>query len=277
MSPILLRFQFAGTPLALHAYGTAMVLAVATVIVVGWITARARGLPGKAALAYVLVVGLSLPVGSRLLYWAVDPEASASTPSALTELEFRGFLLPGGALLALAGSVVVCRITRLDAWRMADSVTPALGLAGAVLRLGCFLNGCCFGRETSLPWGVRFPWGSPAHRYQVDLDFDRVFAPPLPVHPTQLYELGAFLTAAAIAATMLRRGWSNGVPALTATAWYLAFRLLNLMFRVPLAATCWSTASQALLFSLLLAACVGVLARRGAQGLTVPKSTMAQE
>jgi phosphatidylglycerol---prolipoprotein diacylglyceryl transferase len=53
--------------------------------------------------------------------------------------------------------------------QIADLLAPSLALAYAFTRIGCFLNGCCYGIPTSLPWGVRFP----------DL--------PYPVQPTQLY------------------------------------------------------------------------------------------
>jgi phosphatidylglycerol:prolipoprotein diacylglycerol transferase len=49
-------------------------------------------------------------------------------------------------------------------------------LAHAIGRVGCFLNGCCYGKPSSLPWAVAFPFNG------------------VPRHPTQLYEMGALLT-----------------------------------------------------------------------------------
>jgi phosphatidylglycerol:prolipoprotein diacylglycerol transferase len=46
-------------------------------------------------------------------------------------------------------------------------------LALAFGRIGCFLNGCCFGKPTSLPWGVRFPYGSFAYRSQIQANPQR--------------------------------------------------------------------------------------------------------
>ncbi|MHB1344793.1 MAG: prolipoprotein diacylglyceryl transferase family protein [Thermoleophilia bacterium] len=48
-------------------------------------------------------------------------------------------------------------VMRLPARRLADIGGVGLGLGIAIYRVGCFLQGCCYGRPTDLPWGVRFP------------------------------------------------------------------------------------------------------------------------
>jgi phosphatidylglycerol:prolipoprotein diacylglycerol transferase len=72
-----------------------------------------------------------------------------------------------------------------------DVVAPSLALGIALGRLGCFLNGCCYGdRCGNLPWGVRFPRYSPAWLEQADAGLiARDAAWSLPVHPTQLYSV----------------------------------------------------------------------------------------
>jgi phosphatidylglycerol:prolipoprotein diacylglycerol transferase len=69
-----------------------------------------------------------------------------------------------------------------------DVVAPSLALGVAVGRLGCFLNGCCYGDRCDLPWTVSFPRLSPPWSDQVaDGLLSRDAAWSLPVHPTQLY------------------------------------------------------------------------------------------
>jgi phosphatidylglycerol:prolipoprotein diacylglycerol transferase len=71
---------------------------------------------------------------------------------------------------------------------MADAVAPALALGSALGRIGCFLNGCCYGVWTSFPLAVRFPAGSPPWVRHVELGLISPLAPhSLAVHPTQLY------------------------------------------------------------------------------------------
>jgi phosphatidylglycerol:prolipoprotein diacylglycerol transferase len=53
--------------------------------------------------------------------------------------------------------------------------------------MGCFLNGCCFGKVAQVPWAVRFPFGSPSWEAQHDAHLIADHAAALPVHPTQIY------------------------------------------------------------------------------------------
>jgi phosphatidylglycerol:prolipoprotein diacylglycerol transferase len=88
-------------------------------------------------------------------------------------LSFHGGLL-GGVLAAL----VFARTRRMSFWTIADVVTPGLALGYGIARFGCFLNGCCYGAPTDLPWGVRFPTAT---------------LPMEPRHPTQIYSaIGSF-------------------------------------------------------------------------------------
>lgn len=70
-------------------------------------------------------------------------------------LAFYGGII-GGALSLLT----ILKIRRLNILSMIDIVIPALVLGHSIGRLGCFLNGCCFGKPTQVPWGVIFPDGS---------------------------------------------------------------------------------------------------------------------
>jgi phosphatidylglycerol:prolipoprotein diacylglycerol transferase len=71
---------------------------------------------------------------------------------------------------------------------MLDVIAPALAFGIAIGRIGCFLNGCCYGDQCHLPWAVEFPKHSPPW----DAEVARNLIPPdaphsLPLHPTQLY------------------------------------------------------------------------------------------
>jgi phosphatidylglycerol:prolipoprotein diacylglycerol transferase len=83
-----------------------------------------------------------------------------------------------------------------------DSAVPAVALGYAIARIGCFLNGCCYGTLSDLPWAVRFPYGTEAfatHFARGLVEMDDALS--LPVHPTQLYHAAAGL----ILFLMLRR------------------------------------------------------------------------
>jgi phosphatidylglycerol:prolipoprotein diacylglycerol transferase len=99
-----------------------------------------------------------------------------------------GFAYYGGFLFAVAFAIYYTRKHALGWWRTADLAAPAIALGLFFGRLGCFLNGCCYGKPTTSAVGVRFPRFGTAWRQQVE---QHLIAPgdrALPVHPTQLYE-----------------------------------------------------------------------------------------
>ncbi|WP_422930671.1 prolipoprotein diacylglyceryl transferase [Singulisphaera sp. PoT] len=83
-----------------------------------------------------------------------------------------------------------------------DVVAPSLALGIALGRIGCFLNGCCYGDQCDLPIAVSFPRESPPWRSQEILGMiPSTAARSLPVHPTQLYSaIDGFLLVALLSA-----------------------------------------------------------------------------
>lgn len=91
-----------------------------------------------------------------------------------------GLVFYGGFLLALASVIIYCRLKKLDIISVLDVFVPALTAAHGLGRIGCFLNGCCYGRATDSWWGVKPPVGSALE----------IAAGNLPLHPVQLLEAG---------------------------------------------------------------------------------------
>lgn len=110
-----------------------------------------------------------------------------------------GLVWYGGFLLATALVIREIRRQGLSVPVMADLIAPALALAYAVGRIGCFLVGDDWGLPTDSFLGVRFPQGAPATTVQnieqmfgitVDPALIEEYGNVVPVHPTQLYEVG---------------------------------------------------------------------------------------
>lgn len=99
-----------------------------------------------------------------------------------------GLVILGGLLAAVPVGWWHIKRRGLSFPQIADIMAPSITLGIALGRIGCHLNGCCFGRPTHLPWGVTFP---------VDCYAGSVF-PNTPIHPTQAYETlyCALITAA---------------------------------------------------------------------------------
>ncbi len=246
----------------LSAYSTMMYVAATATIILALILAARRGLPLKRVAIAVLLMAVAVPVGARLLHVAIYASREANLADRLFAGGFQGFSLYGGLLAAAGIGLVSSRLLALDVPRLADTVAPALGMGIALMRVGCFLAGCCFGIATDLPWGVVYPIASDAHVYQITHGVVFPFGGPRPVHPTQLYELMAALIGAGIAGWLLHRKAVDGTAFLAATAWFCGFRWLNyyLVARpTPLIVPEWFYPA---LYGGLILLCLWLLARR---------------
>jgi phosphatidylglycerol:prolipoprotein diacylglycerol transferase len=92
-----------------------------------------------------------------------------------------GGVWSGGLLLALAMCIWYMRVNNMPVLRTCDVFAPGLALGHAFGRVGCFAAGCCFGRETHVPWAVTFH--NPLANEIVGTPLN------IPLHPTQLYEM----------------------------------------------------------------------------------------
>jgi phosphatidylglycerol:prolipoprotein diacylglycerol transferase len=98
-----------------------------------------------------------------------------------------GLAYYGGFIFAAGFGLYYARKHRLGMWRMADLAAPWVAMGLALTRIGCFLNGCCFGKVSSAPWAVVFPDHSGPHEAQVAARLIGAHQHALAVHPTQLY------------------------------------------------------------------------------------------
>jgi phosphatidylglycerol:prolipoprotein diacylglycerol transferase len=99
-----------------------------------------------------------------------------------------GFVLYGGLVAGVAAGVLYTKMRGFSVAVLADLVAPCIMLALAFGRIGCFLNGCCHGKEGTSFLCMSFPPQSPASIAQ-----GKTFEKSAPVHPTQLYETAAAL------------------------------------------------------------------------------------
>ncbi len=156
---------------------------------------RRRGFEPDLVLDFCLTVMISSIVGVRLFYVITHPTEFQPWYEAF--LLWRGGLtLYGGILLAIGAVWFFCRRRGVPFLSMADVLAPQVALGIGITRLGCFLNGCCYGKPTDGPFGMSFP-ETCAAGWETDCAV---------IHPTQLYSsLGGFM---AFALTLLWERWS---------------------------------------------------------------------
>jgi len=182
MHPIL----FSLGPLTIYSYGVMLALA----FVVGiWFATRQAGrekVPANTILDLSLVALITGIIGARILFVLLNLDYYSRHPFESIMFWQGGLVYYGGIILGVLCAVLFLKVRRLDIWRVVDICAPSLAIGQAVGRIGCFLNGCCFGRPVS--WGIKFPPGSMASYEQFSQGLIKsVNEYSLPVHPTQLY------------------------------------------------------------------------------------------
>jgi phosphatidylglycerol---prolipoprotein diacylglyceryl transferase len=181
MYPIL--FRIGSFPV--NTYGVFLALAFLCAIFVTVRLAARDGLPKEKIYDLCLWLLLSSLVGSKLLMLFTEPEYRAN-PKLLFSLDFlrSGGVFYGGLIGALLTGFFLMRRWKLPWWKTADACAPGIALGNFFGRQGCFSAGCCWGKPTTLPWGVQFTEAG-----------HEITGVPTEVHlhPTQLYESFAML------------------------------------------------------------------------------------
>jgi phosphatidylglycerol:prolipoprotein diacylglycerol transferase len=138
---------------------------------------RRKGVASEVIIDCSLWVLLSSVLFARLFFIVLDWSEYAGKWSEWYKLWEGGLSFHGGLFGAVLAGVLFAWKRGLPFGLLTDVLTPSIPLGYAIARVGCFLNGCCHGVPTSLPWGVRF-LARPAL-------LGRELTPPS--HPTQLY------------------------------------------------------------------------------------------
>jgi phosphatidylglycerol---prolipoprotein diacylglyceryl transferase len=170
----------------INTYGVLLALAFLSALLIASRLAARDGLPRERVYDLGLWMLLAAIVGSKVLMLFTEPEYRED-PSRLISLDFlrSGGVFYGGLIAAVVAGYFLIRRYKLPWWKTADAFAPGIALGNAIGRQGCFAAGCCWGKPTTMPWGVEFTEAG-----------HEVTGVPLGVHlhPTQLYEsFGALL------------------------------------------------------------------------------------
>jgi len=125
-------------------------------------------------LDFVLAAVVGGVLGARLFYIIGHWGYYSKHTGEIFKVNMDGLVFYGGLILGLALVLLVGRWKKVKFWTTMDLAGICLPLALAIGRVGCFLNGCCYGKPTGLPWGITFPAASGIVGAR---------------HPTQIYEL----------------------------------------------------------------------------------------
>ena len=163
-----------------NTYGVFLALAFLCAILIAVKLGARDGLPKERIYDLSLWMLLASLIGSKVLMFFTEPEYR-DHPLQLLSLDFlrSGGVFYGGLLGAMITGYFLMKRYKLPWWKTADACAPGIAVGNFFGRLGCFSAGCCWGKPTTLPWGVKF----------TELGHEITGVPiDAPLHPTQLYE-----------------------------------------------------------------------------------------
>jgi len=177
-------------PLTIHWYGIMIAVAFLAGLWTASLRARRENIPGERIADIVLWLMIGAILGARIVYvttyWK-DEFAGQPWWEAFM-IQQGGLVYYGGLIGAVISGFIYIRWKKLPLWKTADVLAPSIALGNVFGRIGCFLNGCCYGRVCHLPWKVQFPNQSYAWSQQHQEGLVAGNAPSLPVHPTEIYD-----------------------------------------------------------------------------------------
>lgn len=199
MHPILFKIG----PIQVYSYGAMLAAAFLTVAFLARRRAAALGVNADIILdlcLWLIVWGL---IGARLFFVILNPDYYRQNLLEVFMLWKGGLVWYGGLIAALAAGMIFLKIKKMPLLKTADLLMPYVALGQAIGRIGCFLNGCCYGKAAPPGFGVTFN------------------AAQGPVYPTQLYESGAMFIVFLI---LRRRAPANGRTLFLYLMLYAGFR-----------------------------------------------------
>jgi phosphatidylglycerol:prolipoprotein diacylglycerol transferase len=194
MHPIL--FEIGRFPV--YTYGVLLAAAYLLGLQFALMRARTRGLDPNRVMDLGIWIIISALAGAKLLLLIVDFDTFTRNPAELLTLLRSGGVFYGGLIAAVAVALWYLRRHRMPMWTVTDVFAPGIALGHVVGRMGCLFAGCCFGRETDVPWAITFHSPYAAENVGTPLN--------VPLHPTQLYEAGAELLILVLLLATEKRG-----------------------------------------------------------------------
>jgi phosphatidylglycerol:prolipoprotein diacylglycerol transferase len=198
-------FRIAGFPV--NTYGVLLALAFLAALFVSARLGERDGLARERIFDLGLWILLGGLVGSKLLLMLAEPDYGSNWRNLLS-IDFlrSGGVWYGGFVGGLATAVFLARRYHMSFWKATDAFAPGVALGQSIGRQGCFAAGCCWGKPTTLAWGVHFTDAGhqvtnvPTTVAQLSESQQSFWAQrlggfdaPVHLHPTQLYESFAAL------------------------------------------------------------------------------------
>ncbi|SKA82779.1 Prolipoprotein diacylglyceryl transferase [Clostridium sp. USBA 49] len=155
MRPIL--FEILGIPI--YGYGTMIAIGIISAVLLLNKRAKKIGYDEDSILNMAILAVILGIIGGKLLYIITDLKNIINNPSLLKDFG-NGFVVYGSIIGGAIGVYIYCKRKNWDFIKIFDLAIPSVSLAQGFGRIGCFLAGCCYGKQTTCFLGVKFKEGS---------------------------------------------------------------------------------------------------------------------
>jgi phosphatidylglycerol:prolipoprotein diacylglycerol transferase len=182
--------------LPVRGYGLMLLIGITAGVGMAMYRARQGGLDPEIILSLAVWLVVCGVIGARLFYvteyWneSFAGKNFRDTLLEIANIPEGGLVIFGGFIGAAVGFTIFVAKHRLPFLAIADLIAPSMAIGLAFGRIGCFLNGCCYGGETNLPWHVTFPKFST--RFEVDRPADLQHFSPVYTDQASRGELQGF-------------------------------------------------------------------------------------
>jgi len=264
MRSVLFRIPIPGLgSLPIYAYGLMAMVGFLVGITVARRRARTVGIHGEAILDMGLIAVCGGILGARIFHvfqnWGDYFRGEGESPIVRIMAINRGGLVWYGGLI-LAGALIMLYIRRkkLPLLRTLDVLAPSAMLGLGFGRIGCFLNGCCYGQPSGLPWAVKFPEHALAYTSATGMPLE----PGTYLHPTELYMSATAFVLFGILSWIFYHHRRDGEVICWMALLYSIGRFINEYFRADTWVPAGLTASQKIgVFIFALAVLFGIWVR----------------
>lgn len=138
-------------PFKVFSYGAALAIAFLLAASLARRRAVSEGMDGDKVLDLFIVLIISGIIGGRLLFVLLNIKEYLARPADIFKLWEGGLVWYGGLVSSTASAIIFLRANRMPVLRTGDIIAPYIALGQAIGRIGCFLNGCCYGKYNAVP------------------------------------------------------------------------------------------------------------------------------
>ena len=142
-------------PITIHMYGVMIAAGFLAALLMTLRRGKKRGYDEDIIWGIFFCAIIGGMLGTRILYYIVEIPEILKDPSILWDFK-NGYVVYGGIIGGILVGWLYCRIKKLKFLEYFDLMMPSIALAQGFGRIGCFLAGCCYGKETSGPLAVTF-------------------------------------------------------------------------------------------------------------------------